>query len=136
MQFNQTFSPSWGVYFISRADWEKQNCLNQWQNFSLTENGFCRIQGSTFDLNDLGLINQPELKNENHFVGNFIGNSFLINPSDIPLEFSSGDELYLVIYFKKQLAYLISLIISVLTLIILILLSLIQARKERKNFYL
>jgi len=136
LQFNQTFSPSWGVYFISRADWEKQNCLNQWQNFSLTENGFCRIQGSTFDLNDLGLINQPELKNENHFVGNFIGNAFLINPSDIPLEFSSGDELYLVIYFKKQLAYLISLIISVLTLIILILLSLIQARKERKNFYL
>ncbi len=133
LQFNQMFSKSWTIYFINKDDWDKVKCSDNWQEFKITENSKCLYHESALKINDLKFINTKSLKSENHFKGNFIGNTFLINPADIPNEYQAGDELYLVIYFKKQLYYSMALVISLVTFILLTTLSIIELRYGLKN---
>lgn len=133
LQFNQTFSDNWRVYFIDKKDWDNVECQTAWENFETTENRRCHFSSTSFDYADFGLIAKKYLKPENHFKGNIIGNLFLIAPGDIPRDYQAGDELYLMIYFEKQMPYSLTLTVSGLTFLLLILLSILEIIKTRRH---
>ncbi len=112
LQLNQLYSPHWSVYFVDEAVWDATPCTGEWHEFSISENERCSYNGIALDAKDFSLSQRPVLKPEHHFSGNVTGNTFLITPDDIPLSARNGDELYLVIYFKKQVYYSASLLFS------------------------
>ena len=128
IQFNQTFSKFWKIYFVDQKVWDSQACQTSWDEYWLTQNSKCAVSGTALDFKDLGLLNNKFLKSENHLKGNLAGNAFLITPQDIPSEFKEGEDLYLLLYFDKQLFYLASLLVSLLTVITLIGLTLIRKK--------
>ncbi|MFA5021560.1 MAG: hypothetical protein WC508_00555 [Patescibacteria group bacterium] len=132
VQFNQMFSPAWRVYFTDQKEWDSQNCQSGFKTFKLTGNSRCLVDGLAADYDDLKLINKKYLKPQNHFVGNLVGNAFLFEPQDISSQTNKTGEIYLVIYFQKQLYYLICLTISGLTFFVLIVLSLFQVFRQKK----
>jgi hypothetical protein len=123
--FNQMFSPNWRVYYITKAQWDAVNCDSKWQNYKITDNSRCEYSGIAFDPGDLNLIGRKYLEPENHFRGNIIGNVFLFLPKDINNR-ANDQDLYLVVYFQKQLYYIICLMISALAFIGLLIMSLIE----------
>ncbi|MDX9893362.1 MAG: hypothetical protein RB292_03010 [Patescibacteria group bacterium] len=113
IQLNQAFSSFWRVYFITKQDWDRVECQGDWQYFKITNNQRCYINQQPFDLTDFKLLTAAKLKSENHFRGNIIGNLWLITPTDMAEDSNSDNqELYLMIYFDKQLYYLVTLLIS------------------------
>ncbi len=112
LHFNQSFSKNWQIFFVDSSDWESRKCIAWGGFFKLTENDYCVSAGTAIDFNDFLLFFKKRLKPENHFLGNMVGNTFLITPQDIPESYRQGNELYLIIYFKRQIYYLMALIVS------------------------
>ncbi|NUM25235.1 MAG: hypothetical protein HUU49_01255 [Candidatus Buchananbacteria bacterium] len=130
IQLNQTFSPFWRLYFVDQKTWDQISCQSQWQEYWLTQNSKCAVGGTALDFRDFGLLDNKFLKRENHLRGNLAGNAFLITPQDIPDEFQDGEDLYLVLYFNKQLYYIITLLISASVLLVLIVFTIVQKKYE------
>lgn len=133
IQMNQTFVPSWKVRWVSKKYFEKKECVDDWKYFHITNNQTCSYRSSLLPIGDIDLLTRSYVPEKNHFEGNFIGNAWLINPADIPSEYQNDDELYLVIYFEKQIYYIITLTISGLTLLTLIVLTIMQETKEYRS---
>ncbi len=133
LQLNQTFSKDWQVYFISSSEWEKEKCATEAKNFSITENDYCVVFGTPIDFKDLSLFSEKRLKPENHFLGNIANNTFLITKEDIPQKFYQGNDLYMIIYFRKQIYYLMSLILSSLVFVSVFVVMILEIVRNKKK---
>ncbi|EKE21122.1 MAG: hypothetical protein ACD_7C00348G0007 [uncultured bacterium] len=123
IQLNQTFGMSWKIKWVNKDYFEEKKCSNGWENFEISNNAVCSMEGNFLDLKDIGLLFDSEVNSANHFEGNFVGNSWLVEPTDIPVSLQNEKELYAVIVYEKQIYYMLTLMIAGVTIIILIILS-------------
>ncbi|MGE4443977.1 MAG: hypothetical protein AB7E37_03220 [Candidatus Altimarinota bacterium] len=130
LQMNQTFGMSWKIKWVDKSYFDEKNCIDEYKNYSITQNSICQYKTKLLELEDIRLLNKPEVNNKNHFEGNFVGNTWLVNPEDIPNEMKGEKELYAVIIYEKQIYYSYSLVISGLIFLTLILLTIIQESRE------
>ena len=132
LQLNQTFWISWKLKWISKQDFEEKKCESNWESFKLTQNSNCNYKSQILDLWDIKYLNYPSIPEENHFEWNFVWNTWLIRPNDIPNNIKNESELYAVIIYEKQIWYNIALVISWFTFTCLLLLT---AYQELKNIF-
>ena len=138
VQLNQTFWMSWKLKWIDEEDFRQYNYKENYEFFPITNNSFCYTEWDWYldSLWDYKYLPLKEVKDDNHFEGNFVGNTWLVEPDDIRQEDIWKDELYAVIIYEKQLWYIWSIVISLGTLWLLIILSIIQEfylyRKSKK----
>lgn len=135
VQLNQTFGMSWKIKWINKKEFEEKKCIDEYKDFSITQNRYCNYKAQILDMKDTKYLNYPEVKDKNHFEWNFVGNTWLIEPDDIPKNMQNKKELYAVIIYEKQIWYNWALLISGLTFIILIFLTVFQEIKmyRKKN---
>ena len=122
VQLNQTFWVNWKLKWINENDFKQHSCIENYQYFSITNNSFCYINDHYYEsLNDYKYLKNKSVKEDNHFEGNFIWNSWLIETDDLREEDKWKNELYAIIIYEKQLWYIWSILItfSVLSLIAL-----------------
>lgn len=124
IQFNQSYSPHWKLYFTDKNTWESILCKTELISYEITDNAMCQYKGISISPSDAFLLNKPYLRPEHHGKGNLIANTFLITPNDIPLENRNDDAVYLVLYFQGQLYYQLTLILSAITLGVLAIIAL------------
>jgi len=127
MQLNQTFWMSWKIKWISKKDFEEKPCIDNYKYYPITENKVCYYKSTLLNIKDTKYLFKPGVRKEHHFEWNFVWNTWLVEPDDLPN--NTWKELYWVIIYEKQIYYTWALIISWLTFLILILLSIIQEAK-------
>ena len=113
------------MYLVSQMQYQNMlNKSNKKEYFPETRNSFSFL--------DVALISPflGEGSISNHKKGNFVGNTWMIEPDDIPSQVKQGNEIYAVIIYEKQIYYTIALIISGFTFLILSLLALLDAYKK------
>ncbi len=126
LQMNQTFGMSWKIKWVDKKYFDEKPCIDEYKNYPITQNSVCQYKTKLLELEDIRLLNKPEVNNKNHFEWNFVWNTWLLNPEDIPNEMKWQKDLYAVIIYEKQIYYSYALIISWLTFFTLIILTLIQ----------
>ena len=130
IQLNQTFWMSWKLKWISESEYSSKKCIDDFIEYSITDNSVCNYQHSYLNiLNDYKYISKKEVKEMNHFEGNFVWNTWLVESDDLPQNLQENEPLYAVIIYEKQIYYTWTLIISWLTFLVLMLLSIIQEIK-------
>lgn len=130
LQLNQTFGMSWKIKWVDKSYFDEKPCIDKYKNYEITDNSVCQYKTKLLELEDIRLLNKPEVNNKNHFEWNFIWNTWLVNSEDIPNEMKWQKDLYVVIIYEKQIYYSYALIISWLTFLTLIILTLIQEGRE------
>lgn len=138
VQLNQTFGMSWKLKWIDADEYQRYSCLDNYEYFPITNNSFCYFEDGYLDsIWDYKYLDIPQVKEENHFEGNFVWNTWLVEPDDIRSEDSGKSELYAVVIYEKQFWYMLSLWISFGTLWLLILAAIAQEvylyKKGRKR---
>jgi hypothetical protein len=123
VQLNQTFGMSWKIKWVDKNYFEEKKCLSGWEEFPLSNNATCPIRFNLLDWKDFGLLFTPAVSNSNHFEGNFVGNSWLVKPQDIPKDLQNEKELYAVIVYEKQIYYIWILALAGLTAVVLVVLA-------------
>lgn len=130
LQFNQTYYDAWQLRFINKNEFDNVQCKTDIDNFSLTNNSTCRYNDSIMPLDSINLLSKSSLPLENHYRGNFIGNSWLFNPKDTR-SIISGDEIYLVIHYQKQILYTYSIFVAFVSIVMLFFITILQEVYER-----
>lgn len=124
IHLNQTFWTNWKLKWINKTEYEKYPCNSNAKYHEKTNNSSCEINNYTIlnSLKDYQYKNYPELKNSNHFEGNLVWNSWIIEDDDIAKHKSEDGNLYAVIIYEKQFwhIFFMSLSISVIWILILI----------------
>lgn len=133
VQLNQTFGKSWKIKWISKEEFEEKECIDEYKTFKITQNAYCNYKAQILDIWDTKYLNNPEVPEKNHFEGNFVWNTWLVKPENIPESLKNEKELYAVIIYEKQIWYNWALLISGITFVILILLTIFQEIKNFKN---
>jgi len=133
LQLNQTFGTDWKLHWVDKSVFDGIPCLNNPINYSITNNSVCNYKSGLFELGDAKFISAPKVSDINHFEGNFVGNTWVINPDDIPVQMRGQKELYAVLIYEKQTYYSYSLLISGLTFLILLILTAWQEIKLYKK---
>jgi len=131
LQFNQTYNTNWQIRWITKAEYEKQNCFDS-KYFSITDNIRCQYSSGLLNLSDITYLNNPLLNESNHLRGNILGNMWTINPSEINNSLKNGNEIYGVIIYNKQIYFSWTIFVSIFSFILLVILMLMQ---ELKNKY-
>ena len=135
LQLNQTFGMSWKVKLITKEEFEEKQCIDEYREYSITQNTVCQYSPTLLDIRDTKYLSTPNVSEDHHFEGNFVGNAWLVTPEDIPEDMRGQGELYAVIIYEKQIYYVWALIISGLTFFALILLtireSIISYRQQK-----
>ncbi len=130
LQMNQTFGMSWKIKWVDKSYFDEKKCIDEYKSYEITDNSVCQYKSKLLELEDIRLLNKPEVNNKNHFEWNFVWNTWIVNPEDIPNEMKWEKELYAVIIYEKQIYYSYALIISWLTFLTLIILTIIQESRE------
>lgn len=136
LQLNQTFGMSWKVKWITKEQFEEKPCIDEYREYSITQNKVCQFKATLLDLWDTKYLKSPQVSEERHFEGNFVGNTWLITPDDIPSDRKNEKELYAIIIYEKQIWYAWTLVLAWLTFAILVLLSLwegVRDFRRKKN---
>lgn len=141
VQLNQTFGMSWKLKWITKEEFEEKQCIDEYREYDITQNKYCNYKAQILDTPDTKYLHREQVPNSQHFEWNFVGNTWLIKPENIPEDMKSQDELYAVIIYEKQIWYNYTLIVSGITLIILLFLTLFQETqkffsKKKKLFFL
>ena len=127
LQLNQTFWMSWKIKWISESEYNSIKCIDDFVDYSVTDNSVCNYEHSYKDLvTDYKYLQKPEVKKENHFEWNFIWNTWMVKNGELPNSIKNNNQLYAVIIYEKQIYYIWALIIICLTFLILLLLSIIE----------
>lgn len=135
IQLNQAYGQAWKIIFVDKNTFNKNPCIGEVKKFTITNNQMCRYDNGFFDLNSLNLMNGSEIKNDNHFAGNFLGNGWLIQNKDIPVALRGNNNLYVVIIYSKQIYYTYTILISGISLIALFIILIIQTFKKNSAAY-
>ncbi len=132
VQLNQTFGMSWKLKWISKEEFEEKQCIDEYQEFDITQNKYCNYKAQILDIADTKYLDNPEVPSSQHFEGNFVGNAWLVKPENIPENMRNDHELYAVIIYEKQIWYNWALIISGTTFVVLLFATVFQEIKHLK----
>ena len=130
LQYNQTFSTNWKVKWIIKEDFESKWCITTYSEYPITQNKACQYEPTPLSIWDTKYLFSPQVSWGHHFEWNFIGNSWMIPPEDIPENMRWQKELYAVIIYEKQIWYSYTLLLSGLTFLILLLATIVQESKS------
>ncbi len=131
IQMNQTFGMSWKIKWVDRTYFDKHTCVEDWQQFALSNNATCLSHFGLVSIDDIKLLFAPEVKTEHHFEGNFVGNGWMVDAQDIPAELHDDKELYAVIVYEKQIYFIWILILAGCTVVVLAILAVWTSVKNR-----
>lgn len=126
IQFNQAYGHNWKLKFVDEKYFNEKVCMNSLETFSATHNERCIFNNNLIDFNIVRYLYMNNVPEKNHFIGNFIGNGWIINPENIPDKYKNKKELFAVIIYEKQMYFTISIIICISTFVLLLVLTLIQ----------
>jgi len=127
VQLNQTFGMSWKLKWIDADEYQRYSCMDHYEYFPITNNSFCYFEDWYLDsIWDYRYLWNLQVKEKNHFEGNFVGNTWLVESDDIRSEDATKSELYAVVIYEKQFWYMLTLWISFGTLGLLILATIAQ----------
>ena len=128
IHLNQTFGTSWKLKWINQKEYERHICNSQIKYHEKTNNTLCEINNYTIfnSLKDYKYRDYHELKNQNHFEGNMVWNSWIIESSDIVNQIENDGDLYAIIIYEKQFWHIFFMILSILVIWILIFISFFQ----------
>ncbi len=132
IQLNQTFSTNWKLKRITKEEFMNKKCINTYRTFPLTQNTYCNYSPKAIDIIDTKYIFHTWIKEKNHFEGNFVGNTWLIEPDNIPHDIEDDNILYAVIIYEKQVRYHWTLILSFVS-VVYILVSSYCTRTNQKT---
>ncbi len=110
LQLNQTLQPQWRIASISKEEFEGTACSNT-KNFERTQNSTCEANANAIDLSATHLLWQPRIEGR-HFEGNIIGNGWIMKHQEYSKFLDSDGNLYIAIYYRRQIYYQWSLIVS------------------------
>ncbi len=130
IHLTQSFNPAWQVIWINKAEFYSKQCENKPEEFSLTENTRCLVPQPLIDIGLLSLVNNPIVDQRNHFEGNYLSNTWVIDPKDIPQNAKGDKELYVILIDRNQIYFSLTEIISGLALCLLILIVITQEGKR------
>lgn len=105
LHMNQTFGINWKIKWVDKEHYDAYVCKDEWETFTLSRNAICRVNMSLVNVKDLALLFAPQVAAEKHFEGNFVGNTWRIDPQDIPDDLTDQKELYAVIVYEKQIYF-------------------------------
>ncbi len=126
IHLTQSFKPSWEVVWISKNDYEKIPCISKPILFQKTESTNCQYESPMIDLDTISYVNKPIVSPSHHVEGNYIGNTWIIYPQDIPIGYRDSHELYALILYKNQIYYLMTILVAGTTLLLLVIYTLMQ----------
>ncbi len=132
IHLTQAFKSSWKIVWISREEYEKIDCISKPVSFQKSNNSSCQYDSPMIDLETALYLNSSSASSNYHIEGNYIGNTWIIYPKDIPELTVQNNELYGVIIYKNQVYYLITILIASTALLLLTIYTLIQ---EVRKFY-
>jgi len=123
----QTFKPGWELVLINKKEFDKIECGN-FRTFSITNNSSCQFNASLIDLNSVLFLQKQKLGE--HLLGNYVGNTWVIEPKELGNNIGRG-EFYAVIFYKNQVYFILTILISCISLLLLIVYTLIQEGKRK-----
>lgn len=135
LQLNQTFHPQWRIAVISRDEFEEMPCTDK-KGYSNTQNSVCQADAPTVDLSAVSLLSKQRLSGR-HFEGNVIGNDWLMVKQEYSKYLDKDGNLYVAIYYKRQVYYQVVMVFSLLLLgggAILALLQEISMRTKKRRW--
>lgn len=112
LQFNQTYNKDWKIKQVNKEYFESITCSDDWKSFKITNNFRCQYENALVYIKNISLLTKPELAATEPLKGNLIGNAWIIDPRQLPIDQDGGEDLYAVIIFEKQLWYTITILIA------------------------
>jgi hypothetical protein len=105
IQLNKTFGRGWKIKWVDKTYFEKSACLDDWKDFVFSHNSSCHVKFFNWNWYDIALLWAPSVRENHHFEGNFVGNTWLVTPTDIPKNLQQEQELHAVLIYEKQIYY-------------------------------
>jgi hypothetical protein len=124
LQFNQMYSKSWNLYFVDKSYWDRSPCIVNSAYYPSTNNSRCITDSFPINLDGFLLADSNRLGKHLHDRGNYIGNLFLLPSSEISKFRDGNGEIYIALYFEKQLYYIVSLLMSLVFAVCIAIMSL------------
>ncbi|MFZ2190151.1 MAG: hypothetical protein WA057_01045 [Candidatus Magasanikiibacteriota bacterium] len=131
LHLNQTFASGWKLKFVDKEYFEEKKCEDDYVFYKLSNNSVCHYNSKILELEDVRLLFKPTLSDTKHFQGNFIGNTWLVDPQDIPNNYKNNEDLYVVLVYQNQIYYGYATATSILVCIVLLGLTIIQEIKKK-----
>lgn len=136
VQFTQEYRPGWKLLWISKNIYQNKQCINKPVSYSLTNNSQCQFAASLIDPSIISLLGNQSVDSSHHLEGNYITNSWFINPDSIPQYAKDGNEVYAVIVYDDQIYYIITLLMAGGVLLFVCIYTLMQEVKILCQKYL
>lgn len=130
VQFTQAFKPAWMIVWVNKKEYESKKCIDKPISFPLTNNSRCQYSSLLLDTSMLKYFGKDSVAPANHFQGNYVTNTWLIQPNTIPSYAKEGNEVYAVIIYKNQLYYILTLLFSGSVLLLISIYTLMQEGKR------
>lgn len=120
VQFNQSFNSNWKFRFIDKSLYDGIKCINQVENFSITNNSRCLYEGNILQVSNIKYLFYPQIESNNHLKGNFVNNTWIVDKS-FKSESGVNRELYAVLILDKQVGFTLSIFLSIFTFCLILL---------------
>jgi len=135
VHMNQTFWNSWKLKWIDESTFKKNKCTSDYIYSDINNNSNCEYNSwSSFWINYYSFLWKEQVSNENHFEGNFIWNTWLIENDNLREQDKNKNEVYAVIIYEKQFWYILTIFTAAWIMWLLILLALIQIFSNQKKW--
>lgn len=116
----QSYDPAWSIYTSDEKEFNAIQC-SYYQEFIISKNSMCIEENYPSLLTYTNTLGRVKLSSDNHFAGNFVGNSFVID-SSFKSNFN-GDSIYLLLNYDKQNYYLTSIYLIITTILSILIYS-------------
>lgn len=67
IQLNQTFGMSWKIKWVDKSYFDEKPCVAPYHDFPITQNSVCEYNAKLMDLEDIRLLNKPQVNEKKHF---------------------------------------------------------------------
>lgn len=126
LHLTQSFKQGWSIIWLSKDEYDSVKCVTDYAVFPITNNKRCEYNAEIIDIGIIRFLLKNPLSNEYHMVGNYIANTWLINPQELPEYTKSERNLYGVLLYRNQIYYVIALISSSIVLLLILIYTLMQ----------
>jgi len=58
---------SWKIKWVNKSYFDEKTCIDEYNNYEITDNSVCHYKSKLLELDDIRLLNKPEINNKNHF---------------------------------------------------------------------
>jgi hypothetical protein len=132
LQMNQTFNESWKLKLIDKSDFENIQCQTEIIQNKITNNESCRYKDSLLPLENIRLLTQEKLIPANHIRGNYLGNTWIINPSQLN-DNRNNNDLFIAIIYQNTYTIFIALSSILLLLLLTVAQEAVHLKKTHKK---